>query len=124
VSATQLEWFGNAMREFGHSIGKRNIFTLGEIYDDEETIAHFVGRNSTEAGSFGIDSALDFPLFYQLPWIAKAIASKSSKPGVSSFIWWIAAAYHRRSSLQPLAGITEDHAAFRIATFMILSDRL
>lgn len=74
VSATQLEWFGNAMREFGHSVGKRNIFIFGEIYDDEETIAKFVGRNSTEAGSFGIDSALDFPLFYQLPWIAKAIA--------------------------------------------------
>jgi glycosidase len=74
VSATQLEWFGNAMREFGHSIGKRNIFTFGEIYDKEETIANFVGRNSTEAGSFGIDSALDFPLFFQLPGIAKALA--------------------------------------------------
>ena len=74
VSATQLEWFGNAMREFGHSIGKRNIFTFGEIWDKEETIANFVGRNSTEVGSFGIDSALDFPLFYQLPGIAKALA--------------------------------------------------
>src|SRR4051794_21689815 len=74
VSATQLEWFGNAMREFGHSIGKRNIFTFGEIWDKEETIANFVGCNSTEVGSFGIDSALDFPLFYQLPGIAKALA--------------------------------------------------
>jgi glycosidase len=74
VSPTHLEWFGNAMREFGHSVNKRNIFTFGEVYDDEETIAKFVGRNSTEASSFGIDSALDFPLFYQLPAIAKAMA--------------------------------------------------
>ena len=66
------------MREFAHSVGKRNFFIFGEIYDDEETIAEFVGRNSTEAGSFGIDSALDFPLFYKLPWIAKAIAPVES----------------------------------------------
>ena len=62
------------MREFGYSVGKQNIFTFGEIYDDEETIAEFMGRNSTEASSFGIDSALDFPLFFQLPAIAKAMA--------------------------------------------------
>jgi glycosidase len=74
VSPTHLERFGNAIREFGYSIGKRNIFTFGEVYDDEQTIANFVGRNSTEAGSFGIDSALDFPLFHQLPAIAKALA--------------------------------------------------
>ena len=74
VSPKHLEWFGNAIREFGLSIGKRNIFMFGEIYDDEQTIADFVGRNSTEAGSFGIDSALDFPLFFQLPGVAKAMA--------------------------------------------------
>ena len=72
VSPVHLEWFGNAMREFGASIGKRNLFTFGEIYDDEETIAAFVGRNSTEAASFGIDSALDFPLFFRLPAVVKA----------------------------------------------------
>ena len=74
VSPMHLEWFGNAIREFGYSIGKRNIFTFGEIYDNEETIADFVGRNSNEAGSFGIDSALDFPLFFQLPSIAKGLS--------------------------------------------------
>jgi glycosidase len=74
VSPTHLEWFGNAIREFGYSIGKRNVFTFGEVYDDEQTIANFVGRNSTEAGSFGIDSALDFPLFFRLPAVAKAFA--------------------------------------------------
>ena len=71
VSPIHLEWFGNAMREFAHSIGKRNFFTFAEVYDDEDTIAQFVGRNSNEAQSFGIDAALDFPLFFTLPDIAK-----------------------------------------------------
>ena len=41
------------------------------MYDDEQTIAHFVGRNGGSSEGFGIDAALDFPLFYKLPPIAK-----------------------------------------------------
>jgi glycosidase len=33
-----------------------------------------VGRNTSEAGSFGVDAALDFPLFYKLPAVAKGMA--------------------------------------------------
>ena len=36
--------FGNAMREFALSIGKKNFFTFGEVYDDEQRIAQFIGR--------------------------------------------------------------------------------
>jgi len=36
--------FGNAMREYGLSIGKKNFFTFGEVYDDEQRIAQFIGR--------------------------------------------------------------------------------
>jgi glycosidase len=71
VHPQMVEYFGNAIREFALSIGKRNFFTFGEIYDDEEAIAAFVGRNGPDAGSFGIDAALDFPLFYVLPAVAK-----------------------------------------------------
>jgi glycosidase len=71
VSPVHLEWFGNAMREFAHSIGKQNFFTFAEVYDDEDTIAQFVGRNSNEAQSFGVDAALDFPLFFVLPDMVK-----------------------------------------------------
>ncbi len=71
VDPEMVEVFGNAMREFALSIGKKNFFTFGEIYDDEGTIARFVGRNSTQADGFGIDAALDFPLFFTLPGIAK-----------------------------------------------------
>jgi glycosidase len=61
------------MREFALSIGKRNFFTFAEVYDDERAIAAFVGRNTSEAGSFGVDAALDFPLFYKLPAVAKGL---------------------------------------------------
>lgn len=63
--------FGNAIREFGLSAGKHNFFTFGEIYDDEQTIAGFVGRRTGGGEGFGIDAALDFPLFYKLPQVAK-----------------------------------------------------
>ena len=63
--------FGNAMREFALAIGKKNFFTFGEIYDQEETIAGFVGRRTKGGDGFGIDAALDFPLFYNLPAVAK-----------------------------------------------------
>ncbi len=68
--------FGNAMREFALSIGKKNFFTFGEVYDDEEKIAQFIGRNTqvTESGDIiGVDAALDFPLFYHLPGACKGL---------------------------------------------------
>lgn len=64
--------FGNAMREFALSIGKQNFFTFGEVYDEEDKIARFIGRNSKESGDLiGVDAALDFPLFFRLPGLAK-----------------------------------------------------
>jgi glycosidase len=65
-----IEQFGNAIREFALSIGKKNFFTYGEVFDSEKAIAAFTGRNSVNEG-FGIDAALDFPLFYKLPGVAK-----------------------------------------------------
>jgi glycosidase len=72
VSPHYVEMFGNAIREFAQTMGKRNFFTFGEIYDNEDTIAQFVGRDSSDADGFGIDAALDFPLFFKLPRIVKA----------------------------------------------------
>jgi len=71
VAPDAVETFGNAIREFALSAGKRNFFTFGEVYDDEQTIANFVGRNSVLAEGFGIDAALDFPLFFKLPKVVK-----------------------------------------------------
>lgn len=67
--------FGNAVREFALEIGKKNFFTFGEVYDDEYKIAGFIGRATSDDGDMvGVDAALDFPLFYRLPWVAKGLA--------------------------------------------------
>jgi glycosidase len=67
--------FGNAMREYGLSIGKKNFFSYGEVFDNEERIAEFIGRNTRDDGDLvGVDAALDFPLFFRLPWVAKGFA--------------------------------------------------
>ncbi len=64
--------FGNAMREFALSIGKKNFFTFGEIWDSEAKIASFIGKYALEQGDLiGVDAALDFPLFYKLTGVAK-----------------------------------------------------
>ena len=64
--------FGNSMREFALSIGKKNFFTFGEVYDNEEQITRFIGRQATAEGDLvGVDAALDFPLFFKLPSLAK-----------------------------------------------------
>lgn len=75
--------FGNAMREFAMSIGKKNFFTFGEVYDNEEQITRFIGRNANEDGDqIGVDAALDFPLFFILPSVAKGMAAPSAAVGM------------------------------------------
>ncbi|MDN5943291.1 MAG: hypothetical protein L0H94_15535 [Nitrospira sp.] len=68
--------FGNAMREYGLSIGKKNFFSYGEVFDNEERIAEFIGRNTRDGGDLiGVDAALDFPLFFKLPSVVKGFAA-------------------------------------------------
>ncbi|HSH78464.1 MAG TPA: alpha-amylase family glycosyl hydrolase [Herpetosiphonaceae bacterium] len=77
VQPEKVEIFGNAIREFALSVGKRNFFTFAEVATpDEQTIASFVGRNSSNPdtnASFGIDAALDFPLFSTLNNVLKGV---------------------------------------------------
>lgn len=82
VRPDMIATFGNAMREFAQSAGKRNFFTFGEVWDSNKTIRGFVGRNATVGEGFGIDSALDFPLFNTLPSIIKALGA--DPPGVET----------------------------------------
>jgi glycosidase len=90
--------FGNAIREYAQSIGKKNFFTFGEVYDDEAKIARFIGRNALESGDLtGVDAALDFPLFYNLPGVAKGQLPPSSVSDV----------YARRQQIQ--RGIVSSH---------------
>ena len=75
--------FGNSMREFALSIGKKNFFTFGEVYDNEEQIARFIGRQTTaDTDLIGVDAALDFPLFFNLPSVAKGMTAPSAVVGM------------------------------------------
>jgi glycosidase len=66
--------FGNAMREFAQSIGKRDFFTFGEVWDGDAQIARFIGRNAAdEDESLGVDAALDFPLYERLGPVLKGL---------------------------------------------------
>jgi hypothetical protein len=46
ISPDLARIFGNAMREFALSARKKNLFTFGEMYDNENEIALFIGRTT------------------------------------------------------------------------------
>lgn len=80
--------FGNSMREFALSIGKRNFFTFGEVLDAnaEQDIARFIGRNTLtntdDSQLVGVDAALDYPLFNNLKPVVKGFAAPSTVAGM------------------------------------------
>ena len=85
--------FGNSMREFALSIGKKNFFTFGEVFDRtaEDDIARFIGRTtSDESELVGVDAALDYPLFDNLKAVVKGFAPPSS----------LTSMYQRRKQLE------------------------
>ncbi|MDD5697225.1 MAG: alpha-amylase family glycosyl hydrolase [Victivallaceae bacterium] len=64
--------FGNTMREYALSIGKKNFFTFGEVADEEAKIREYVGRDANRPEDLiGVDAALDFPLCDRLNWVVK-----------------------------------------------------
>ncbi|HEY4360570.1 MAG TPA: alpha-amylase family glycosyl hydrolase [Bryobacteraceae bacterium] len=73
--------FGNSMREFALSIGKKNFFTFGEVLDGsaEQDIARFIGRNTSDQSDLvGVDAALDYPLFNNLKPVVKGFNPPSA----------------------------------------------
>jgi glycosidase len=72
--------FGNAVREFALLVGKKNFFTFGEVFDPqaEQDIARFIGRNTSDGNdTVGVDAALDYPLYFVLPSLAKGLTPPS-----------------------------------------------
>src|SRR5260370_244796 len=62
--------FGNAMREFAETVGKKNFFTFGEVFDAqaEQDIAKFIGRTAGEAhGMLGGSARPAYPRYLSLP---------------------------------------------------------
>lgn len=73
--------FGNAMREYALSIGKKNFFTFGEVWqdDDEQRIADFIGRNTEKDDELiGVDAAIDFPMRKRLVDVCKGFLPPSA----------------------------------------------
>ncbi len=69
-----IESFGNAMREHALTIGKKNFFVFGEVWETSAwTIASFVGRHTRNGEGLGIDAALDFPLQAAIKAVVKGI---------------------------------------------------
>jgi glycosidase len=107
--------FGNAIREYALSIGKKNFFTFGEIFDEEEKIAHFIGRRVTDQGDLvGVDAALDFPLFFRLPDVAKGLQPVSSLSDL----------YQRRKDIQAQVISSHGEASRYFVTFLDNHDGL
>jgi glycosidase len=80
--------FGNSIREFALSIGKKNFFTFGEVFvgDAEQEIAQFIGRaTSDQSQMVGVDAALDYPLFFNLKPVVKGSAPPSNLVGMYAF---------------------------------------
>jgi glycosidase len=74
--------FGNSIREFALSIGKKNFFTYGEVLDGnaEADIARFIGRSTADADDemVGVDAAVDYPLFNNLKPVVKGFAAPTA----------------------------------------------
>ncbi|MDR3633263.1 MAG: alpha-amylase family glycosyl hydrolase [Isosphaeraceae bacterium] len=80
--------FGNAIREFALSIGKKNFFTYGEVFDQnaEVDIARFIGRGTQDGDDLvGVDAALDYPLFDALKGTIKGFSAPTAVSGMYHF---------------------------------------
>ncbi len=101
--------FGNAMREFALSIGKKDFFTFGEVFDEEEKINQFIGRTTNQGDEpIGVDAALDFPLFFRLPSVVKGLSAPAS----------IKDMYTRRKAVQSNILSTHGDATHFFVTFL------
>lgn len=106
--------FGNSMREYALTLGKKNFFTFGEVLDSdpESTMAAFVGRNTTMGNDgnslVGVDAALDYPLFFTLPAAVKGQSPPSS----------VVSMYNRRKQKEQFVLSSHGDASRYFVTFL------
>lgn len=82
LSQLATSQFCSNVREYAYKLGKRSFLTFGELISGDDAIDRFVGPNTAtfDRGSrvfFGIESVLDFPLYFVLPGVIKALAPPS-----------------------------------------------
>ncbi len=64
--------FCQAMREYALSLGKRHFFLFGELVAGDDAINRYAGANTAGRSGdrtiyYGLNSVLDFPLYWTLP---------------------------------------------------------
>src|SRR4029077_17547322 len=72
--------FSSAVREYAYKLGKHSFLTVGELIAGDDAINLFIGPDTaTNTGGstvfFGIESVLDFPLYFSLPDTIKGLSS-------------------------------------------------
>jgi len=102
--------FCTSMREFAATIGKKNFFIFCEVFDSEDMIAQYIGTNTlTDNDDLkAADAALDFPLMFVLPDIAKGIHPPS----------YLANMFGRRHELERHIMSTHGEASKYFVTFL------
>jgi len=78
VSPLATSRFCSNVREYAYKLGKRSFLTFGELIAGDDAIDRFLGPSTSSSGSrvfFGIESVLDFPLYFALPNAIKALAA-------------------------------------------------
>jgi alpha-amylase len=72
--------FCTAVREYSYRLGKRWFFLFGELVGGDDAINRYIGPNTpTQVDNktvyFGLNSVLDFPLYWTLPSVIKGFGS-------------------------------------------------
>ncbi|NJR52708.1 MAG: alpha-amylase [Leptolyngbyaceae cyanobacterium CSU_1_3] len=72
--------FCSEIREYAYRLGKRQFLMFGELVGGDDAINRYIGPNTpTDLTSktvyFGLDSVLDFPLYWTLPGVIKGFSS-------------------------------------------------
>lgn len=71
--------FCSSVREYASFLGKRDFFLFGEVAtSDDEIMDRYIGQNTSRQDGartvfFGLNSALDFRLARDLPWVLKGL---------------------------------------------------
>ena len=68
--------FSSQLREYAESLGKRSFFLFGELVGGDDAINRYIGPNTAmeykgNTVFFGLDSVLDYPLYFALPEVMK-----------------------------------------------------
>ena len=76
MGAVAVARFSSTLREYAESLGKRDFFLFGELVAGDDAINRYIGPNTPillgdRTVFFGLDSVLDFPLYFVLSNVLK-----------------------------------------------------